>query len=119
MKRTSMWRSSRSGATEAFMARTAAAARIHQRFFMSCGLSLPLAGAPSVCPGPWGSPAPSEPRVLHPPDRVRPSSRLSSWVAGPHLQPETAGHVLRIVQESLTNVVKHAGARTITLCVSA
>ncbi len=31
------------------------------------------------------------------------------------LAPDVAGHVLRIVQESLTNVVKHAGAQTITL----
>ncbi len=32
-----------------------------------------------------------------------------------HLLPETAGHILRIVQEALTNVIKHAGAHTITL----
>jgi len=32
-----------------------------------------------------------------------------------NLPPETAGHILRIVQEALTNVIKHARAHTITL----
>jgi signal transduction histidine kinase len=31
------------------------------------------------------------------------------------LDPEAAGHILRIVQEALTNIIKHARAQTITL----
>jgi PAS domain S-box-containing protein len=40
---------------------------------------------------------------------------LDFGVAGPprHLDPDTAGVVLRVAQEAVTNVVKHAGAETV------
>jgi len=46
------------------------------------------------------------------------------WIVGqlpplPKITPEHALHILRIVQEIFTNIVKHAGAREVRLSVSA